>query len=76
MDLLNRHDFTTVNLGVFIAEKNGNEFVFQRPFDLDQKRKAQNSCILYINNDCKDVLDFDDAIVKANEFLTLLNNGE
>jgi len=62
-------DFTPINVGILSAEKDGNEFIFQRPFAYDKSRAAQSCCVLFINNSKQNVEEFDDALLRCNEFL-------
>ncbi len=66
---LREEDFKPINIGIFIAEKDGYEFIFQRQFYLDKVRAAQSSCILFIDREKQKVIDFNDALQKSNEFL-------
>ncbi len=63
------NDFKPINFGIFIAEKDGNKFIFQRPFAFDKKRLAQSRCVLLINGKVHDVFEFEDAIYKCNEWI-------
>jgi hypothetical protein len=63
--LLCADDFKPINFGVLVAEKDGNEFIFQRPFHGDTKRAAQEGCVLFINGEKQDVDEFGDALIKC-----------
>lgn len=64
-DLLCADDFKPINFGILIAEKDGDEFIFQRPLPLDKKRAAQDGCVLFINGEKHDVAEFGEALIKC-----------
>jgi hypothetical protein len=67
--LLCADDFEPINFGILVANKNGNEFIFQRPLPGDTKRAAQDGCVLFINGEKQDVVEFGDALIKCTHYL-------
>lgn len=63
-------DFKLINFGVLIAEKDGDEFIFQRPVIGDSKRAAQDGCVLFINGEKQSVDEFGDALLKSINYVS------